>query len=154
MGGGHPGIGATYTGGAPCPTNPGNPPPPAVPSVCVTPTDDLKAYFNAFEQMATAARWERITWAAVPIPCLIGLAQQAVDTLAIPDLNNYDKALLGTMLFLGPSELCLLTVEGPLTRVFRTRSSPHFGFAPPTLGDEVEARFGGDIRLNQHNSFL
>lgn len=53
--------------------------------------DDPEAFLYAFEWTATAAGWPEAQWAVVLIPCLIGLAQQAVDTLATADLRNYRK---------------------------------------------------------------
>lgn len=58
----------------------------------MTPANDPEAYLNTFERMATAAGWERATWAAVLIPCLISPAQQVMETVALADLNDYDKA--------------------------------------------------------------
>lgn len=70
----------------------------------MTPTDDPKAYLNAFECMATLAGWAQAQWAAVLIPCLIEPAQQAVDTLPATDLNDYPKvrAAILQMLNLSP----------------------------------------------------
>lgn len=54
--------------------------------------------------MATAAGWERSSWFAVLIPCLIGPTQQAVDTVPLADLNDYDKvqAAIIKMLSMSP----------------------------------------------------
>lgn len=57
----------------------------------ITPADDPEAYLNTFEWMAKAARWGKVTWPGVLMPCLIGSVQQAVDTVPLADLNNYDK---------------------------------------------------------------
>lgn len=35
--------------------------------------------------------WPECQWSAVLIPCLIGLAQQAMDTLPMQDLTDYKK---------------------------------------------------------------
>lgn len=64
----------------------------------MTKEDDIEAYINAFE--STAAGWAKSQWAAVLIPCLIGPAQQAVDTLPTQDLGDYKyvrEAILQTL---------------------------------------------------------
>lgn len=54
--------------------------------------------------MGMAACWERASWAAILIPCLIGPAQQAVDTVPRADLNVHDKVQVAIlrMLYLSP----------------------------------------------------
>lgn len=62
--------------------------------------NDLKVFINAFETMAMAAGWPKAQWSAILILCLIGLAQQAVDTLPLQDLCDYKNlqpALLQTL---------------------------------------------------------
>lgn len=53
--------------------------------------EDLEAYVNAFEQMATTMRWAPQQWVAVLIPCLISPTQvpTAIDTLPASELNDY-----------------------------------------------------------------
>lgn len=78
----------------PRPNKPGNPPQGTIPDLCVdkmTCGDDPEAYFNAFERMVTTAGLERAMWVAILIPCLIGPAKQAVDSLAIGDITDNDK---------------------------------------------------------------
>lgn len=58
------------------------------------------AFLNFFERTATVAGWAKSEWAALLVPWLIGLAQQAVDTLPASDLGNYQKvqvAILQTL---------------------------------------------------------
>lgn len=57
----------------------------------MTKDDDPKAFINALERTAVAAGWPKAQWATVFIPCLIGLAQQSVDTLPLHDLGKYKK---------------------------------------------------------------
>lgn len=53
--------------------------------------DDLEALINAFEWTVVAAGWPPAHWSAILIPCLIGLALQAVDTLPLHDLLDFQK---------------------------------------------------------------
>lgn len=97
----------------------------------MTPVDDPEAYLNAFERMATAARWAQTQWAIVLIPCLIGPAQQAVDTLPASDLNDSPKmnATILQMLNLSP-------------KVYRRRLCEiDFGpdFQPHLVGQQIRA---------------
>lgn len=57
----------------------------------MAPADDPEAYLNAFERMATAVGWDKVSWVSVLIPCLIGPAQQTVDTVPLAELNDYAK---------------------------------------------------------------
>lgn len=41
------------------------------------PNDDPEAYLNTFEQVVMAAGWPAAQWAAILMPCLTGLAQEA-----------------------------------------------------------------------------
>lgn len=66
----------------------------------MTKADDPEAFINAFERTASAAGWPEFQWAMVLISCLIGAAQQAVDTLPTKDLGDYKKvseAILQTL---------------------------------------------------------
>lgn len=38
------------------------------------------------------AGWLEAQWSVILIPCLIGLAQQSIDTLLLQDLCDYKKA--------------------------------------------------------------
>lgn len=57
----------------------------------MTTADDLKVFLNTFDGTATVAGWPQDPWASVLIPCLIGLAQQAVSTLPTAKLADYNK---------------------------------------------------------------
>lgn len=66
----------------------------------MTPTNDLEAFFNTFENTSTSAGWSEDQWAVVPVPCLIGSAQQMVNTLPTADLADYQRvkvAILQTL---------------------------------------------------------
>lgn len=68
----------------------------------ITRHDDPEAFLilNVFERTATAASWPEAQWTPVLIPCLIRLAQQAMDTLLTADLGGYGKvrdAILQTL---------------------------------------------------------
>lgn len=62
----------------------------------ITLEDNPEAYLNAFECTATMARWVEAQWAALLIPSYQTM-RQAVNTLPISDLNNYQK-LCGAIL--------------------------------------------------------
>lgn len=70
---------------------PGQPTTPLVKVQKMMPEDDLEAFLNTFESTATAAGWAHHQWAAVLIPCLIGPAQQAMDTLPPANLTEYAR---------------------------------------------------------------
>lgn len=53
---------------------------PAVKVQKMTPADNPEAFLNSFEHTTTAAGWPEDQCAAILILCLVGLAQQAVDT--------------------------------------------------------------------------
>lgn len=53
--------------------------------------DDHEVFMNAFEQTTVAAGWPPSQWSAVLIPCLIGAAQQAVYTVLLQDLPDFQK---------------------------------------------------------------
>lgn len=55
--------------------------------------DDPKSFLNEFEWTTTAAGWPETQWAIVLISCLIGPAQEAMDTLLTANLANYWKVL-------------------------------------------------------------
>lgn len=66
----------------------------------MTSADDPEALVYAFERTTSVARWPEDQWMAVLILCLIGLAQQAIDTLPPGDLADYEKvqpAILQTL---------------------------------------------------------
>lgn len=46
---------------------------------------------NAFAQTAVVAGYPPTQWSSILIPCPIGPAQQAVDTLPLQDLPNFQK---------------------------------------------------------------
>lgn len=46
---------------------------------------------NMFEHTVEASSWPEAQWAAVLIPCLVGSAQQAVDTLPAAEVSDYKK---------------------------------------------------------------
>lgn len=82
----------------------------------MTKDDDPEAFLNAFERMATVARWPETQWAVMLIPCLIGPAEQAMDTLPTPDLGDYKKDAILQTLNLTPEAYrrCLCEIEfGP-----------------------------------------
>lgn len=58
----------------------------------MTSADDSEAFLNSFEHIMTAAGWPKGQWVAVLIPCLVGTAQQAIDTLPTGDVADYWKA--------------------------------------------------------------
>lgn len=79
---------------------PGRPAAPVVKVQKMMPDDDPEAFLNTFECTPTATGWAQDQWAAVLIPCLIGPAQQAVDTLSPTNLTDYARvraAILQTL---------------------------------------------------------
>lgn len=58
----------------------------------ITPADDLEALLNTFERTATTTGWPIIQWVAALIPCLVGLVQQAMDTLPVGEVLD-DQSL-------------------------------------------------------------
>lgn len=52
---------------------------------------DPEACLNSFECTSEAARWHKAQWAAVLISCLVGPAQQALDTPA-HDMADYKRS--------------------------------------------------------------
>lgn len=57
----------------------------------MTPENDLEALMNAFVHSSVAAGLPPTQWSAVLISCLIGPAQQAMDTLPLQDLLDFQK---------------------------------------------------------------
>lgn len=55
------------------------------------PVVDPKAFFKSFQHIATVAGWLEDQWAALLIPCLVGLTQQAIDILPAGDVVDYRK---------------------------------------------------------------
>lgn len=53
--------------------------------------DDPEAYLNSFKHTAEVAGWPEAQWMAMLIPCLVDLAQQAVDKLPASDVADYKK---------------------------------------------------------------
>lgn len=53
--------------------------------------DDPKASLNAFVCTVTAAGLPEGQWVAMLIPCLVGPAQQAIDTLPMGDVVDYKE---------------------------------------------------------------
>lgn len=67
----------------------------------MTPADDTEAFFNSFE--CTATRWPKHQWLAELIPCLVGSAQKAVNTLSARDIVDYQKVLVAILQMLSLS---------------------------------------------------
>lgn len=63
----------------------------------MTPGNDPKAFINTFEWTAVTASWSSSQWSAIVIPCLIGPAQQAFDTLPLQDLTDYKKVKIAIL---------------------------------------------------------
>lgn len=57
----------------------------------MTVKDVPEAFLSTFERTAATAGWAQSQWASMLVPCLIGSAQQVVDTLPASDLNDYTK---------------------------------------------------------------
>lgn len=57
----------------------------------MTPEDDPEAFINAFERIAVVAGWPPAQWSTILILCLISSAQQAVGTLPLQDLPDFQK---------------------------------------------------------------
>ncbi|XP_042300689.1 uncharacterized protein LOC121918765 [Sceloporus undulatus] len=55
------------------------------------PQDDVEAFLNTFERVATAAQWPQEQWALILTPCLTGSAQEAVDTMSSEEAKDYQK---------------------------------------------------------------
>lgn len=65
--------------------------PPRVRAQKMMVADDPEAFINTFECTMVADGWPSSQWLTILIPCLIGPAQQAVDTLPLQDLPDYKK---------------------------------------------------------------
>lgn len=66
----------------------------------MTPEDAPEVFMNTFEWTVVAAGWPSLQWSAVLTLCLIGPAQQAMDSLPLQDLPNFHKvkkAMLQTL---------------------------------------------------------
>lgn len=78
------------------------------------PNDDPGAFINAFKRTTVTAGWPS-QWSAILIPCLIGPAQQAVDTHPLQDLCDYKKVKIAVLqiLNLNPESYgrCLCKIE-------------------------------------------
>lgn len=57
----------------------------------ITSADNPEVYLNAFNSMAVAPRWQAQQKAAIFILCLIGPVQQAMDTMPMRDVADYQK---------------------------------------------------------------
>lgn len=64
---------------------------PAIRIPKMTTDDDQEAFSNTLERSARAASWPEEQWAAILIPCLVGPAQQVVDTIPPKDVMDYGK---------------------------------------------------------------
>lgn len=78
--------------GAPA-TGMSTPPNPAIKVQKMKADDNPEAYLNLFECMAQATRWPEAQWASVLVLCLVGPAQQSMDTLPASNMADYLKSV-------------------------------------------------------------
>ncbi|XP_042300198.1 zinc finger and SCAN domain-containing protein 9-like, partial [Sceloporus undulatus] len=95
------------------------------------PQDDVEAFLNTFERVASAAQWPREQWALILTPCLTGPAQEAVDTMSVEDAKDYQKVKETILQTLNISE------ETYRRRLRELKWKP--GIHPRTLGQKVRA---------------
>lgn len=77
--------------------------PPAIKVQNMLPANGPEAFLNITEWTAEAAEWPEIQWAAVLFPCLVGLAQKAMDTLPAGDVMGYKKVPVAILNMLNSS---------------------------------------------------
>ncbi|XP_077186175.1 uncharacterized protein LOC143833835 [Paroedura picta] len=56
-----------------------------------SPWDNAKTFLAAFEQVAEACRWPQEEWASRLLPALSGVAERALNSLDVPDREDYGK---------------------------------------------------------------
>ena len=64
------------------------------------PQDDLSAFLNTFDRVATSAQWPTEQWALITTPYLTGSPQEIVDSLDPEEASNYQvvkTAILNTL---------------------------------------------------------
>ena len=63
-------------------------------------SNDPEAYLHTFERVVVAAGWLKEQWTLILIPCLTGVLQEVVDTLAAGESSQYEvvnTAILRTL---------------------------------------------------------
>lgn len=72
---------------------------PAIHIPKMTTDDDPEAFLNAYEWSVWMAGWAENQWAFILIPCLVGSAQQVIDTMPVENVGNYKvkEAILQTL---------------------------------------------------------